>query len=118
MDNERSIDKFASYIRSLDINPEEVEKIITATGRFFQTGLPLDIIKTRSGFVTTEVFNDYKVIFGHNEFSMNNRLELTRRTLNLKYEPSKATSFMDGKGELKIGEPIFKTIISWKRLSK
>ena len=101
---ERSIDKFASYIRSLDINPEEVEKIITANGRFFQTGLPLDIIKTRSGFVTTEVFNDYKVIFGHNEFSMNNELELTKEELlNLKYEPSKATSFMDSKGELKIG---------------
>ncbi len=97
---EFSIEQFISFLENLNLGQYKIEKIITANGRFFQTGLAVDIIKTNTGFVTTEYFNDYRTVFGNNEYSTNNELEITKEALfKIEYDPLKADQFVSKKGK-------------------
>ena len=99
-----SILELIDYISDLDYEFKNVEKIITANGRFFQTALPIELIKTKSGFITTEVFSDKKIVFGRNSFSLNNELEVTQDELRkLPYDKGYAKGFIKNEGRLTDG---------------
>lgn len=101
---EQSIIKFCDYISDLECDFTKVEKIITANGRFFQTAIPLELIQTESGFITTEVFSDRKIVFGRNTFSLNNELELNEEKLRcLKYDSKHPEEFIRNEGRTNDG---------------
>ena len=96
---ERSVIKLADYISNLECEFSKAEKIITANGRFFQTALPLQLIQTKSGFITTEVFSDHKVVFGCNTYSLNNEIEVNEDTLRaLEYDSMISEEFIRSEG--------------------
>lgn len=100
----KSVITFCDYITNLDCDFAKVEKVITANGRFFQTAIPIEIIETKSGFVTTEVFSDRKIVFGRNTFSLNNELEVDEKGLQLlEYDRSHAENFVRNEGRTNDG---------------
>lgn len=101
---ERSVIGLCDYISELECDFAKVEKIITANGRFFQTAIPLELIETRTGFVTTEVFSDQKIVFGRNTFSLNNELEVNEEKLQLlKYDRKYPEDFIRNEGRTNDG---------------
>jgi len=101
---ERSAIKLCDYVSELECDFSKVEKVITANGRFFQTAIPLELIKTKTGFVTTEVFNDHKIVFGRNTFSLNNELEVNEEELlQLQYDRKHPEDFINSEGRTNDG---------------
>lgn len=72
-----------NYIEALDLGDVDLECVVTANGKFFQTGLVLDTLSERAQRqVTWEVFGqDNKVILGTDVASLHQYLELSTEEL-------------------------------------
>ena len=97
---ENSINFFSKYLLCLKLGSPEVERVITSNGKFFQTGLPLDLIVSNNGFITTEAFGiDDKVILGRNTHALNQHFEIDRSTLeNVEIDELFVDSFLNEQG--------------------
>ncbi len=98
---ENSISEFASYILNLDFNRENLKRVITANGRFFQTGLPIELLAPSEGFISTEAFGlDTTIILGNNTFALNQDLEMSVDDLRQTHlDKDLVSEFLNLKGE-------------------
>ena len=81
---ETAAGELIDYIEALDLDDADIECVVTANGRFFQTGLVLDLLGERSQrYVTWEVFGqDNKAIMATDVPSLHQYLDMSTEELD------------------------------------
>ncbi len=81
---ETAASKLIDYIEVLDLDDADIECVVTANGKFFQTGLVLDLLAERSQrHVTWEVFGqDNKAILATDVPSLHQYLDMSTEELD------------------------------------